>query len=88
MKYIEVGIGNTWIVRTETELADGSEVEQKGIIKPIIFYSIYLRLWIGKTVYIWDSKQGFKKMVKPRKAFKVILGLTSYLADNEAKFEG
>lgn len=77
MKYIEVGIGNTWIVRTETELEDGSEVEQKGIIKPIIFYSIYLRIWIGKTVFFWDSKKGFKKKSKPRRAFKFILGLTS-----------
>ncbi|OPH47769.1 hypothetical protein BC351_39760 [Paenibacillus ferrarius] len=88
MKYIEVGIGNTWIVRTETELEDGSEVEQKGIIKPIIFYSFYLRLWIGKTVFIWDSKQGFKKMSKPRKAFKLILGLTSYLPDDGVKLGG
>lgn len=88
MKYIEVGIGNTWIVRTETELEDGSEVEQKGIIKPIIFYSIYLRLWIGKMVFIWDSKQGFKKTVKPRKAFKVILGLTSYLPDEGVELDG
>lgn len=35
MKYIEFGIGNTWIVRTETEFEDGTEYEQKGIIRPI-----------------------------------------------------
>ncbi|MER2156206.1 MAG: DUF3977 family protein, partial [Solibacillus sp.] len=25
MKFIEFGIGNTWLIRTETELEDGSE---------------------------------------------------------------
>ncbi|WP_373462608.1 DUF3977 family protein [Paenibacillus sp. V4I3] len=48
MKYIELGVGNTWILRTESEFDDGSEIEHKGIIKPIIFHSIYLRIWIGK----------------------------------------
>ena len=32
MKFIEIGIGNTWLVRTETELEDGTEYEEKGII--------------------------------------------------------
>ncbi|MFD0711795.1 DUF3977 family protein [Paenibacillus sp. GCM10027626] len=85
MKYIEVGLGNTWIVRTETELADGSEIEQKGIIKPVIFHSIYLRIWLGKTVLIWDSKEGLKKMKKSRNAFKPIFGLTSYLSESETR---
>lgn len=84
MKYIEAGIGNTWIVRTETEFGDGSEIEQKGIIKPILFHSIYLRMWIGKTVFILDSKEGLIKRTKPRRAFKLLLGLASYLSDNES----
>lgn len=29
MKYIEFGLGNTWFIRTETELEDGSEFEEK-----------------------------------------------------------
>ncbi|GFZ92894.1 hypothetical protein GCM10008018_44160 [Paenibacillus marchantiophytorum] len=78
MKYIEVGIGNTWIVRTETELADGSEFEQKGIIKPIIFRSFYFRIWIGKIVIIGDSREGLKRTKKIRNAFKLIFGLTRY----------
>lgn len=28
MKFIEFGIGNRWLVRTETELKDGTEFEQ------------------------------------------------------------
>ncbi|MCZ8517047.1 DUF3977 family protein [Paenibacillus filicis] len=29
MKYIEIGLGNTWIVRTESEFNDGSEIKRK-----------------------------------------------------------
>lgn len=54
MKYIEFGIGNTWLVRTETESEDGTEYEEKGIIGPIKFHSLYIRIWIGKTVFILD----------------------------------
>lgn len=71
MKYIEVGIGNTWIIRTETELSDGSEIEQKGIIKPIIFHSVYLRVWLGNRVLIWDSKDGVKIGEKDRLWFEM-----------------
>ncbi|MFD0673064.1 DUF3977 family protein [Cohnella sp. GCM10027633] len=78
MKYIEIGIGNTWLIRTETELADGTELEQKGIVKPIVFHSFYFRVWLGKKVFIWDSKEGFKRMNKMRSAFKLIFGIISH----------
>ncbi|WP_340009081.1 DUF3977 family protein [Paenibacillus sp. FSL K6-0276] len=61
MKYIEFGLGNTWFIRTETELEDGTEFEEKGIVKPVRFRSLYVRIWIGKTVVIIDLKEGFKK---------------------------
>ena len=77
MKFIEFGIGNTWLIRTETEYEDGSEVEQKGIVGPIHLQSFYLRIWIGRTVWILDTKQGMKKSKKNRKAFKIILGIVS-----------
>lgn len=77
MKFIEFGIGNTWLVRTETELEDGTEYEEKGIVGPINFYSLYLRIWIGKTVFILDSKEGLKRMKKKRIEFKLIFGITS-----------
>ncbi|NRF95794.1 DUF3977 family protein [Paenibacillus frigoriresistens] len=76
------------MIRTETEFKDGSEIEQRGIIKPIIFHSIYLRIWLGKTVFIWDSKQGFKRMTKLRSEFKFILGLASYLSESETRYRG
>lgn len=77
MKFIEFGIGNTWIIRTETELEDGTEYEEKGIKGPIKFYSLYLRIWIGQTVLIADLKEGFKRQKRNRNEFKVIFGIVS-----------
>ncbi|KEK22770.1 DUF3977 family protein [Bacillus gaemokensis] len=77
MKYIEVGVGNRWFIRTETERIDGTEFEQKGIIKPIYFESFYLRVWFRKTCLIFDSKEGFKKTRKNRNEYKFILGIVS-----------
>ncbi|WP_040204311.1 DUF3977 family protein [Neobacillus jeddahensis] len=77
MKFIELGIGNRWLIRTETELSDGTEFEEKGIIYPIKFQSLYLRFWIGKTVLILDSKDGFKRTTKNRNEVKIILGIKS-----------
>ncbi|WP_125666042.1 DUF3977 family protein [Paenibacillus baekrokdamisoli] len=78
MKYIEFGIGNMWIVRTETELADGTEFEEKGIVRPVKFHSFYIRIWIRKTVLIFDFREGFKKTKKSRNTFKIILGIISH----------
>ncbi|WJE55013.1 DUF3977 family protein [Bacillus cereus] len=77
MKYIEVGIGNRWLVRTEIEREDGTEFEQKGIVKPIYFKSLYLRVWFRKTCLILDSKEGFKKVKKKRNEYKFIFGIVS-----------
>jgi len=77
VKYIEAGIGNKWLVRTEIEREDGTEFEQKGVVKPIYFESCYLRVWFRKTCLIFDSKEGFKKMRKNRNEYKFILGIVS-----------
>lgn len=74
-KYIEIGFGNRWIVRTEMEHEDGTETEIKGIVKPFKLKSIYLRLWIGRRVLIIDLKEGIKLQTKSRKSFKLIIGL-------------
>ncbi|WP_189020836.1 DUF3977 family protein [Paenibacillus marchantiophytorum] len=77
MKYIEFGLGNRWFIRTETELDNGTECEEKGIIGPVQFRSVYLRIWICKSVLILDLKQGFKISKKSRNALKFIFGITS-----------
>ncbi len=51
VKYIEIGFGNRWFVRTETENKDGTEFEERGIIKPIYFESLYVRIWFRKTCF-------------------------------------
>ncbi|MEH7458548.1 DUF3977 family protein [Bacillus sp. JJ1127] len=79
MKYIEIGIGNRWFIRTETEREDGTEFEKKGIVKPIYFESCYLRIWFRKTCLIFDSKEGFKKVKKKRDEYKFIFGIVSRL---------
>lgn len=77
MKFIEIGIGNKWFIRTEIELSDGKEFEVKGVVRPISFQSAYIRIWILKTVFILDMKQGFKKVKKNRTTFKLIFGIVS-----------
>jgi hypothetical protein len=65
------------LIRTETELDDGTEFEEKGIEGPIKLQSLYIRIWIGSTVSLIDSKEGFKRMKKNRKELKLILGMVS-----------
>lgn len=77
MKYIELGLGNRWFLRTESELDDGTEDEEKGIVGPIKVQSLYIRIWIGETVFLVDSKEGFKRIKKKRKELKLILGMVS-----------
>jgi hypothetical protein len=78
MKYIEFGIGNRWLVRTETEFDDGSEIEERGIVRPIKFHSVYLRFWVEKNVIILNTREGWIHMKKDRNKFKLIFGIKSY----------
>ncbi|QIW19307.1 DUF3977 family protein [Bacillus thuringiensis] len=79
MKYIEIGIGNRWFVRTEIENKDGTEFEERGIIKPIYFESLYARIWFWKMCFIFDTKEGFKKVRKSRAEYKFIVEIVSRL---------
>ncbi|MFJ6413530.1 hypothetical protein CHI12_14485 [Terribacillus saccharophilus] len=77
MKYIEIGLGNRWLIRTEFENEDRTEYEKKGIDFPIYLHSFYFRIWINRSVFILDTKDGWKKQRKARKAFKFIIGIVS-----------
>ena len=70
-------MGNTWLVRTEIELKDGTEIEKKGIVGPIQFQSCYMRIWIGKRVVILDSCEGIKTTLKKKSKFKIVFGIAS-----------
>jgi len=80
LKYIEFGIGNTLLIRTETELEDGTEYEERGVKGPVIYHSIYLRLWLGKFVLILDSKEGLKRQYKTQSNIKLIVGIVSKIS--------
>lgn len=73
-KYVEIGVGNRWLIRTETEYPDGTEEECRGFAHPFTMESIYFRLWIGHRVLIWDSKEGMKRAAKGTKRFKCVIG--------------
>ncbi|MDQ0170109.1 DUF3977 family protein [Paenibacillus tundrae] len=73
-KYIEIGFGNTWFIRTELEHEDGTETEIKGIYSPFQLKSIYIRVWFGKRVFIMDTREGMKLAKKDKKKYKLILG--------------
>lgn len=76
-KFIEFGLGNRWLVRTEFEKDDGTEWEVKGISGKVKPLSIYLRCWLGQTVWIADSRQGFKRQKKSKKRLKLVFGIVS-----------
>jgi hypothetical protein len=74
-KYVEFGLGNRWFVRTETEFEDGTETEHWGFSHLSEIHGLYLRVWIGRRVYIVSSNEGFKMMNKNRRAFKLLFGI-------------
>jgi hypothetical protein len=74
-KYIEIGIGNSWFVRTEFEHPDGTEYEVKGAKFPITVRSLYFRIWIGKKVWIIDTREGIKLSRKDRRKLKIVAGI-------------
>ena len=76
---IENGVGNGGGGRTRTENKDGTGIEERGIIKPIYFESLYVRMWFRKTCLILDTKEGFKKVKKRRIEYKFIFGIVSRL---------
>lgn len=75
-KFVEIGFGNRWFVRTEMEHPDGTEDECRGIARPFAVESVYVRLWIGYKVFIWDSKEGMKRTTKGKKRLKCIIGFS------------
>ena len=74
---LESGIGG--LFERKLKIKDGTEFEERGIIKPIYFESLYVRIWFRKTCFIFDTKEGFKKDKKRRVEYKFIVGIVSRL---------
>lgn len=75
MYYTELGIGNESFISTEIE-TEACEVRTNKMLigKPI---SVYVRIWLGKQVLIFDSKEGIKRQKKTRRCFKLLIGIVS-----------
>ncbi len=54
----EIGYGNDSLLSTEVE--DGEfEYRVRGFIKPEIIEGYYVRIWIGKRVFVVSTNRGF-----------------------------
>lgn len=73
--FTEIGLGNPTFINTEIEHPNGHEERRPGFMPMKRLKSLYLRLWLGKTVYSADIRRGFKRTRKPRKAFKLLFGI-------------
>ncbi len=73
--YSEIGIGNSSLVSTEFEDGD-REYRTPRFIIPTNISGLYVRLWIGRNVYILSSNHGFEITHKERKRFKAIFGIS------------
>lgn len=76
LAFTEIGIGNPTFINTEVEYADGTETRNPGFVRFSKLQSLYLRVWLGKKVYVLSSNQGFSIKRKPRTAFKVLFGIS------------
>ena len=77
MKYVEFGIGNQWLLSTEVEHEDGTEARFPGVLPLGPLQSFYIRIWIGRDVFILSTNEGFVMKTKGRDAFKALLGLSA-----------
>jgi len=72
--YAEIGYGNPSFCNTEIEKGKLEHRVERFILPPRID-GVYLRIWIGKKVYVLSSKTGFSVTVKNRKKLKFLLGM-------------
>jgi hypothetical protein len=73
--YAEIGYGNPSFLSTEFE--DGeTEHRVSRFVKPEKVLGYYIRCWIGKTVFIISTNDGFETTKKDRNRFKLLLGVS------------
>jgi len=72
--YVELGVGNRWLLSTEREFSDSSEVRVPGVDVKGKCRGVYLRIWLGKRVVIVE-KRGVSIKSKDRSAVKFVIGV-------------
>lgn len=75
--FAEVGIGNETLFSTEFEEGE-NEYRVPKFVLPKKVESLYLRIWIWKTVYIFSTNNFFEIKKKSRNTFKLIFGISGY----------
>lgn len=73
--YAEAGIGNETFLSTEFEEGE-SEYRVPRFTWPAKVAGVYLRLWVGKRVFIVSTNEGFKTAKKDRNRFKFVFGVS------------
>lgn len=73
--YAEVGYGNKTLFSTEICELNGKETRVPKFLFPKEIDDYYVRMWVGKRVYILSSKDGPKIQEKRKFKFKIIFGI-------------
>ncbi len=72
--FSEIGFGNSSFFSTEFENSE-NEFRVESFIKPKKIKSYYLRFWILKKVFIFDTKELIKIKNKNKNKFKLLFGI-------------
>lgn len=72
--FVELGFGNRRWLESEVEFDNGRERRVAGCL-PLRVREIYLRCWLGHRVWVLSSRSSLNSRRKPRRAFKLLLGL-------------
>lgn len=73
--FFEIGVGNETFVSTEIEEGE-KEYRVPNFIIPEKISGYYLRVWIGKKVYILSTNDGFETTLKAKNKFKFLFGIS------------
>lgn len=73
--FAEMGIGNGSFFSTEIEEGE-SECRVPRFVWPEKIVGVYVRIWVGRRVFILSTKEGFVFQKKNRNNFKILLGVS------------
>lgn len=73
--YAELGYGNKTFFSTEICEPNSKEKRIPKFIFPKDIDDYYMRIWVGKRVYVLSSKDGPKIQQKKRYALKILFGI-------------
>ncbi len=77
--FSEVGIGNPTFASTEFENDDTSERRVSRFVIPRKISGFYIRIWIGRKVFILSTNRGLDMKNKTCTNFKVLFGIQGVL---------